>query len=237
VIDSLRPSPRRRVRQWLTAAPRLPVRTKEVLPPSRRDEEMGVFLTAAFVVLCVIYIVGFERGGPVSAPDAAKGRGLLPYQVLFRDLPGPEQRMFRQMQEGALEAVRARAADSTWPTPEKLANDGIPPFAADPIDKSPLRWTLRNAGLFYQYVGVAAQPERSQAFMISIAEPEPATGEKPVPSVVDEEHQVLPDGTLLHVTYWKGSRDSVAPSVILEPAMDGWLQIRVKTAFEELEQS
>jgi hypothetical protein len=73
--------------------------------------------------------------------------------------------------------------------------------------------------------------------MIFIQEPDPTTGEKAVPSVVDEEHQSLPDGTLLHVTYWKGSRDSVAPSIILEPAMDGWLQIRVKSPFEELEQS
>ncbi len=113
MIDSLRPSPRRRAWRSIVAAPRLPVRTREVLPPSRRDEEMGVFLTAAFIVLCVIYIVGFERGGPVSAPDAAKGRGLLPFQVLFRDLPSPEQRMFRQMQEGALEAIRARAADGS----------------------------------------------------------------------------------------------------------------------------
>jgi hypothetical protein len=83
VIDSLRPSPRQRVRRWLAATPRLSVRTREVLPPSRRDEEMGVFLTAAFVVLCVIYIVGFERGGPVSAPDATKGRGLLIFIVFF----------------------------------------------------------------------------------------------------------------------------------------------------------
>jgi hypothetical protein len=196
---------------------------------------MGVFLTAAFVVLCVIYIVGFERGGPVSAPDAAKGRGLLPFQVLFRDLPDAEQRMFREMQEGALEAIRLRAADGTWPAAEKLAGDGIPPFAAAAVDKSPMRWTLRNAGLLFQYVGVATQPERPQAFMIFIQEPDPTSGEKAVPSVVDEEHQTLPDGTLLHVTYWKGSRESVAPSIILEPAMDGWLQIRVRTPFEELE--
>ena len=70
--------------------------------------------------------------------------------------------------------------------------------------------------------------------MISILEPDPETGEKPVPGIVDEEHQLLPDGRLLHVTFWTGRADE-QPEPIPDPALRGWKQIRVTSPFEELE--
>ena len=75
------------------------------------------------------------------------------------------------------------------------------------------------------------------AFLILIQEPDPQTGEKPgAGACVDEEHQLLPDGTLLHVTYWKHARPiRCAAASSLDPALEGWTQIRVKTPFEELE--
>ena len=209
------------------------VRIEDVIPPSQRDDGSWVFLAAMAIVVAVIYTIGFERGGAISKNGEPQTRALLPYQTLFRDLPSTEQRVFRAMQEGVGEVLRSRASTGAWPAVDILAGQGVPPFAPDVIDRSGLRWDLRASGLLYQYVGVpsvGAMP----AFMISIVEPEPVTGEKPIPGVVDEEHQLLPDGILLHVTYWKRRADGIGPASISDPALAGWTQIRVKTPIDEL---
>ncbi|HVO26991.1 MAG TPA: DUF6162 family protein [Candidatus Margulisiibacteriota bacterium] len=203
----------------------------EVVPPSELGEGSWVFLAASFVVLCVMYIVAFERQ-PALETNAAAARALLPFQVLFRDLASAEQRVFREMQEGVTEAVTVRGSSGRWPMVEDLAAQGVPPFAVDALDKSTLRWGRRDAGLLHQYVGVPAAAA-SPAFLISILEPEPATGEKPLPGVVDEEHQLLSDGTLLHVTYWTRTGGVTWPEPISDPGLAGWKQIRVKTPLEE----
>jgi hypothetical protein len=186
-----------------------------------------------FIVLCAVYAIAFERGGSVSGA-AATGPAVLAYQVLFRDLPGPEQRTFRAMQEGAMEAVASRGSGGTWPSVESMASDGIAPFAPDPLERSGLRWTLRHDELLYQYIGIPSDAV-APAFMIFVLEPEPTTGEKPVSGMVDEEHQLLADGTLLHVTYWKRIGASMPQSLVWDPALEGWTQIRVATLVEELE--
>jgi len=213
-------------------------RTVEVRSPSATDEASSVLLAAAFVVLVVIYVYAFERyGGPAPDPGARIGSALLPYQTLFRDLPSDEQRRFREMQEGALEAVRIRGESGSWPSVGALASDGVPPFARSATDRRPLRWTLRRAGLVADYVGAAGEPGQP-SFLIHVQEPDPVTGEKPPPpSVVDEEHQLLPDGTLLHVTYWKRAGRPPGEGIIGDPARLGWTQIRVRTLLEEMERS
>jgi hypothetical protein len=213
-------------------------RTVELLPPSRADEAGWVLLAAGFVVLAVIYTYGFEREG-ARGVDAVRGAGsgLLPYQVLFRDLPGNEQRIFRSMQEGAGEAVRLRATTGSWPTVATLSEAGVPPFAPDVLDKARFAWTGVSEDLFANYLGVPATADAAPAFLLFVQEPDPVTGEKPPPpSVVDEEHQVLPDGTLLHVTYWMRSALNRRSGLIVDPAIEGWQQIRVKSPLEEMEQ-
>src|SRR5439155_2330888 len=116
------------------------IRTVEVRSPSAGDEEQWVFLTSMAVVLVVIYVVAFERGGPLSTATAARPAPVLPFQVLFRDLPGAEQRIFREMQEGALEALRIRGTTAEWPEVDALAAQGIAPFTADVPDRSQPRW-------------------------------------------------------------------------------------------------
>lgn len=224
-----------RLRRRLSPAPG-PVRVQEVLPPSMRDEGVGVFLSAAFVILCVIYIVAFERFGTGSSPQEATSRTLLPYQALFRNLSSPQQRIFREMQEGATEALGVRSRSGAWPTVDALAADAVPPFAPDPIDRSGLRWSLRRDGLLLQYIGVPSRPDDS-AYLVSIQEPDPVAGEKAIPGVVDEEHRLLCDGRLLHVTFWLGRAEVAPGQPIGDPALAGWKQIRVKTLFEEMDQN
>jgi hypothetical protein len=211
-------------------------RTVEVLPPSQSEEASWVFTTAAFVVLCVIYVVAFQRNDLRSGTaEQDPARALLPFQVLFRDLPNSEQRVFREMQEGVLEALRERGSKGSWPRVEALASAGVPPFAQDVLDRAGLRWTLKRDGLIVNYLGVPATQGEAPAFLILVQEPDPVTGEKTSPTTaVDEEHQVLPDGTLLHVTYWKRAAPIAADRTFADPANQGWLQIRVKTVLEEM---
>lgn len=202
----------------------------EVAPPSESDEAVWVFLTAGFVCLCVIYVLIFQLYG---GPAARTLNTALPYQILFRDLPSPEQRVFRAMQEGVGEAVRLRAGAGTWPAVEALAGEGIPPFAPDVFDKAGLRWEGRNDGLVTTYVGRPSRGSGMPAFLILVVEPAPGTGEQPAP-VLDEEHQQLSDGTVVHVTYWKHANTD-APAVLADPALRGWQQIRVSNPFQVVE--
>ena len=215
-------------------------RTVELAPPSGSDEAGWVLIAAGFVLLAVIYTYAFERDA-ARRGDAAKGAagGLLPYQVLFRDLPSAEQRMLRAMQEGAGEAMRLRAQQGAWPSTAGLAAAGVPPFAPDVLDKSGYQWTGRTDGLLTDYLGLpsrAGGTPPASAFLLFVQEPDPVTGERPPPpSVVDEEHQLLPGGILLHVTYWKRAVAALRPGMVVDPALEGWQQIRLKTPLEELD--
>lgn len=211
------------------------IRTVELSSPSFENEISWVVLTATFIVLCVIYAIAFETADRGAAGGNA-AKALLPYQVLFRDLPSAEQRVFRELQEGAGEVVRLRAADGDWSAVEALASQGIPPFAPDPLDPSHRAWRRERGGLVTNYVGRSPADPEAPAFLLLIVEPDPVTGERPPPpSVIDEEHQLLGKDVLLHVTFWKKRGGDVAARVVNDPAIEGWTQIRVRSPFEEME--
>jgi hypothetical protein len=212
------------------------IRTVEVLPPSHSGEAAGVFLSAAFIYLCVFYILAFQLYEPQAAGDRRSATAVLPFQVLFPDLPSPEQRIFRQMQEGLAEALQTRGARGEWPTVESLATQSIPPFTHDVLDKSALTWTQHRDGAIVAYVGIPAPGAAMPAFLIFIQEPEPTGGEQPSAAVIDEEHQLLPDGKLLHVTYWKHVSASLKPGPVLTPELAGWTQIRVTSPYQAMEE-
>ena len=79
-------------------------RTVEIRPPSVREETLNVVKAAA----AIVFIVAAYVFRPVfGAPDiAAPALGLLPYQKLIRDASPAEQRIYRELQEGLLEAER-----------------------------------------------------------------------------------------------------------------------------------
>jgi len=227
-----------RLSRWraILTGPRGAIRTVEVVPPSYGDEGSWVFLSATFVCLCVLYTIALQLNLPIgAASDKRAERPPLPFLVLFRDLPGKEQRIFRAMQEGLQEALRMRSKDGNWPGVASLADLDIPPFVPDVLDKSRLTWTQYRDGPLVEYLGVPARGTDMPAFLIFIQEPGPSGGEQFVPSVVDEEHQLLPDGKLLHVTYWKRTPTSVRRAATSDPALEGWLQIRITNPFQELE--
>jgi hypothetical protein len=218
-------------RVWRPAA--VGPRTVELESPSAAEEGSWVFLTAAFICLCVIYVVAFQSFGR-QATEASLG--LLPYQTLFRDLPGDQQRVLRAMQEGVAEAVVARDASGDWPGVAPLAEQGIPPFAFDPLDRAKLQWAEHRGRLAVDYVGVP-RDGAAPFFLIAVREPEPGGSEQPVPGVVDEEHRALADGALVHVTFWTHAPGAAPPSeIIADPALRGWTQIRIDKPTVSLEE-
>jgi hypothetical protein len=197
--------------------------TLDVVPPSRVSEAERVTLVSGLIVLVALWSVAFR----LSAKGTIEEGALLPFQIAFQDLPSAEQRVFRELQEGFGEARRTRIAENSWPAPERLAEDGVPPFAPDPQDRAGYRWSLSKQGLTMNYLGIPTAPD-SPDVLLFIQEPEPNGGET---GVSDEEHQVLTNGRLMHVMYWKRKTSGQA-GLTLSPQTEGWSQIRFAAAKE-----
>ncbi len=189
----------------------------DVVPPSGRHEAGLVLAAAGAIVVGALLVIAPGNGAArASSPD------LLPFQTLFRDASPAVQRMYRELQEGLLEAERRRAATHAWPAVERLAAEGIPPFAPA---RPAYRWRLARDGSLVAYVGVT-EPG-SPAFLALVQEPAPGAVEPPSTAPLDETHHRLADGTVLHVSIWfraaPPARDG--DDVVAEPAAAGWTQV------------
>jgi hypothetical protein len=223
-------------------------RTVEIRPPDARAETWNVLRVALLIAAAVwIYLAGGVA--PVAAPWAGGdgsisgrrwagqtgvpggvsagagaqdgGRDLMPWQRSFRTLGAADQRLFRELQEGLLEAENARSATGAWPAPAALAARGVPPFADLPAPRQRIyRWELRREGLAVNYLGApaGAVPDSAAAgapaFLLLVQEPDPrapadpalpaagAAGPGGAAAAGDEFHHRLMDGTVLHVSTW-----------------------------------
>jgi hypothetical protein len=203
-------------------------RSVEIRPPSVRAETLNVLkMAAAIVAIVAAYLFRPSFGG--QAGTGARPNDLLPFQNLVRDAPPAEQRMFRELREGLLEAERARATSGRWPDAAALAAQGIPPFAPDPTRKdATYRWTTLVQGTTVNYVGIPSTPSAS-AWLLLVIEPE--AGAPPDPAPDDETHHRLPDGTTLHVSIWQVPEKSRATGFAVTPLPqnEGWTQWLIGT--------
>ena len=214
------------VRQSLSAmATPSDIRTVEIRPPSVRSETtMVIRLAVVIAALVGFYLANtaWDAGG--SAPRA---NNLLPYQVLMRDRPPADQLMFRELQEGLLEAERGYSSTGSWPDPSMLAADGIPPFAPDPTAKGAIyTWTVLKRGPYINYRGTPAARD-DPAWLLLIQEPAPDA--PPDLSPEDEEHHRLSGAVLLHVSLWvqtAGASTGSALALVRTPQAEGWTQLR-----------
>jgi len=197
-------------------------RTVEILPPSLRRETLIV------VQLALIIVVGVALYLAATAWSGAAGTvasDLMPYQSLVRDRPSTDQRMFRELQEGLLEAERIRSSTGGWPAPAALGAQGIPPFAPDPTRAETYTWSVTQHGTFVNY---RATPSVTSvpAWLLLIQEPD--KGAPPDPAREDEEHHRLADGAMLHVSIWTHADGLNLPSHFISlPQVEGWTQLRV----------
>jgi hypothetical protein len=186
---------------------------------SLREELANVVRGSALVVVLVWMYLAATTGSDVDAR-----RRLLPYQTLIQNRPSVDQRMFRELQEGLLEAETVRFTTGQWPAAESLSADGIPPFAPDPTAKTATyRWALLRGGQSVNYLGI---PDRAgpPAWVVLVQEPQP--GVPPDQLFEDEEHHRLLDGTMLHVSTWAHAAGVNTPSRLTSmPQAEGWIQI------------
>ena len=195
--------------------------TVHIRPPSVRAETLNVLkaaLAIAFVIAAYIFRPTFGTPTPETRPSQL---GLLPYQKLIRDATPNEQRVYRELQEGLLEAERMRAETGRWPDISALDAEGIPPFAPDPTQKIAYKWTSVRQDWATNYLGIPSDVSQP-AWVLVILEPEP--GAPPDPAPTDETHHRLPDGTTLHVSIWnipEAKRRSGFAALRL-PQNDGW---------------
>jgi hypothetical protein len=199
------------------------LRTVHILPPSVRHETLNVIkAAAAIVVIVAAYIFRPAVGVPPSDLQSRQSQmGLLPYQKLIRDASPGEQRVFRELQEGLLEAERMRAETGRWPDVAALEAEGIPPFASDPTRKVGYKWTSVRQDWATNYLGVPSDPSQP-AWVLVILEPEPGAPADPAPN--DETHHRLPDGTTLHVSIWNMPEEKRRGgfAALRLPQNDGW---------------
>jgi hypothetical protein len=197
----------------------------EIRPPSVRAETLGV-LRAAMAIVAVVAAYLFRPSfGGNSTAGASRPADLLPFQNLMADARPADQRMFRELREGLLEAERLRATTGRWPDAAALAADGIPPFAADPTRKeAAYRWSTLVQGAVVNYVGIPSTPS-APAWLLLVIEPE--SGAPPDPAPNDETHHRLPDGTTLHVSIWQVPEKSRASGFAATPLPqnEGWTQL------------
>jgi uncharacterized protein DUF6162 len=205
------------------------MRTLEIRPPSVRAETVNVLKAAVAIVLMVTaYIFRPSIGTSSTIQSRQPQIGLLPFQQLIRDAAPGEQRVYRELQEGLLEAERIRAATGQWPDVTTLEGEGIPPFAPDPTRKIAYKWTSVRQDWATNYLGVPSDPSQP-AWVLVILEPEPGAPPDPAPN--DETHHRLPDGTTLHVSIWnipEAKRRSGFAALRL-PQNDGWTNWLVGT--------
>jgi hypothetical protein len=204
------------------------IRTVEIRPPSVRAETLNVLkASGAIVLLVAVYLFRPAMFGGADERAASRPADLLPFQRLASDAPGTDQRMFRELQEGLLEAERTRAATGRWPEAAALASEGIPPFAADPTRKAATyRWSTLVQGTTVNYAGIPAAAS-APAWLLVILEPD--AGAPPDPAPNDETHHRLPDGTTLHVSIWQVPENTrqTGFSAVTRPQNEGWVQLLV----------
>jgi hypothetical protein len=199
-------------------------RTVEVRAPSSRAETWAVARAVFHILFWSALLVSAEthdRGRPGAASAAAPPS---PFERRFQELAPADQRLFRAAQEGVLEAERVRSATGRWPTAEALAREGVPPFAADPIDAARYAWQSVAGGIKVDYVGIPRSGPGRETFVIIVTEPDPGTPNDPL-AQVDETHHRLADGTMIHVTFWMGPpiSDLSEPFSLLPP--ETWRQV------------
>lgn len=197
----------------------------DVKPPARRAETVNVLramFLVAFWTVAAIHVQSIARRG-AGGEEAADP----PFVARFQALDASAQRTYRAFSEGIVEAERARDRRGAWPTAAALAEDFIPPFAPDPLDRAGYAWRSAVAGRTVNYVGEPTDPA-APTFVAILVEPDPGTPRDPSITVDEVHHEVA--GAIVHVSLFIGSGPAPKDAV---PAMnfnEGWKQILVGPA-------
>lgn len=195
-------------------------RTVDVRAPSARRETWMVARAAFHIVYWSALVVSAETHGASRAPAAAAPS---PFERRLAELAPDDQRLYRALREGAVEAERRRSRARRWPTADELAREGIPPFAPDPLDRARYTWSFVQTGVAVNYVGLPAASGR-EPFILVVTEPEAGSAVDPS-AQVDDVHHRLADGSMIHVTIWMGPPPTPGRALSVFPPDQGYKQI------------
>jgi hypothetical protein len=205
-------------------APVPDLRTIPIRSPTARAETWAVARAVFHVLYWSALVVSAETSAKPQQPSPASVVAS-PFERRFQDLPASDQRLFRALQEGVVEAERARSATGRWPSVAELAKVGVPPFTRDPLDTDGFTWRFVQTGPKADYIGVPGPGSKREAFFAVIVEPDPGEPTDPL-APVDEVHHRLGDGKMIHVTTWMGPPVSdTSEAFSLLPPEKGYRQV------------
>jgi hypothetical protein len=140
--------------------------------------------------------------------EGASSQPLASWQRSHREMSEADQRRFRSIRIGLLQAEKVRGATGQWP--EVLFDD---PQAT---------WVKRRHGVYVNYLAASG----ATRWLVLFIEPEPKKlNEKSPQAPIDDEHHTLCDGTELHVTVWSTPNEGELPAEVLAfPVTEGWVQ-------------
>jgi hypothetical protein len=187
------------------------VRTVSVRSPSGTRETLWVARVAAGIVLVSSLLAGLGRG------SAGAERPIGTYQVLFRDQPDGVQRMVRELAGGLEDVIRLRTPKDQWPSVPALQEELAGPFVGVPG----WAWEFRQKGPFINYIGRPDPGSGHPAFLLLLQENVPHPG----PTVLDEFHRRLGDGTLVHVGFWFHPKPDPGGEALRMPEREGWTEV------------
>ena len=180
-------------------------------------ERAGVLALGGGIISVVAVYLALNA---TASRDGA--RDLLPYQTLARQLPEPDERLFRTLRQGLLAAEEDRVRHRAWPGPAALAARGVAPFTSEG-DAATYQWSLLQQGAIVNYFGQPRDPS-APAWLLEIQEPEP--GMPPDTAPIDEEHHRLSDGTRVHTYVWMHRYGGQVPvGFVRQPQNSGWTEV------------
>ncbi|CAO3383145.1 DUF6162 family protein [Azospirillum argentinense] len=129
-------------------------------------ETLWVLLAAGAILVSAALAVGLRAAPDAEAPLAAH---LIDSRT---GLTAAEQGLYADLKAAGEEIAALREAEGRAPTPEELAAEALPPFAADPsaAARGGHAWTLvgTGAGDGIAYAGVSAAPELAGSLVLRL---------------------------------------------------------------------
>lgn len=150
------------------------------------------------VALGVFGVGTFFSRRQEKPPDAPS------WQRPVSELSEPQQAFYGELRAFLRKAEAERGKTKTWPPPAGVFPEGF---------------ALQQQGLYVNYSG----EREGLRWLVLLIEPDPRFPAEKVPE--DDEHHLLSDGTMLHVTVWtQPLSEPRSERVTAFPAAEGWVE-------------
>ncbi|MDQ2102846.1 DUF6162 family protein [Azospirillum isscasi] len=125
-------------------------------------ETLWVLLAAGAILASATLAIGLRTAPEAEAPLAAH---LIDSRT---GLTAAEQGLYADLKAAGEEIAALQRTEGRAPTPEELAAQALPPFAADPsaAARGGHAWTLAETGHGVAYAGVSAAPEQAGSLIL-----------------------------------------------------------------------